>query len=107
MLDGAIADNAEAVFSERDWDELMHSDGAHFTDPDVCAAVMNSLKRGLNDKNAGRVYEAVVSAVLLRPAEDDPGRTMLGPTSVIRQAVRFGILLGMLNQHALFTFART
>lgn len=40
-----------------EWKDLMESDGVRFEDGDRVGWVMDSVKRGLNEKNAGMVYQ--------------------------------------------------
>lgn len=83
-IDSVLAGNSEACFTQPDWLELMESDGVRFEDGERVEWAMASVKRGLNDKNAGLVYQALVSIILLRPHADDSNQPMLSQTSHVR-----------------------
>ncbi|KAF8908755.1 hypothetical protein CPB85DRAFT_1308603 [Mucidula mucida] len=86
-IDSVFAGSSEACFSQPDWLELMESDGVRFEDGERVAWVMASVKRGLNDKNAGLVYQTLVSSILLRQHASDSNQPMLSPTSHVRVQV--------------------
>ncbi|KAG8977265.1 hypothetical protein FRB90_008867, partial [Tulasnella sp. 427] len=81
-----MCSNAEEVFEQEEWLSILERDGAQFSDNEKVSWVMDSLIRGLNDKNAGMVYQTVVSAILLR-ADPNTGHTILPMTSVVRASV--------------------
>jgi len=86
-LDHLLCSQADECFSQPEWLELMDSDGAKFEDRDHVEWIMKSIQRGFTEKSAGRLYQALVSSILLRPHASDPNATMLSPTSFIRQKV--------------------
>ncbi|KAG8945011.1 hypothetical protein FRC04_001266 [Tulasnella sp. 424] len=85
-IDDTMCTNAEEVFEQEEWLSILERDGAQFSDNEKVGWIMDSLIRGLNDKNAGMVYQTVVSAILLR-ADPNTGHTVLPMTSVVRASV--------------------
>ena len=100
-IDSVLASRAEECFEQREWLDVLESDGIGFEDKDRVNEVMASIKRGLSDKNAASVYQVysthyhlkllltlvhkvIVSSILLRPHGES---TMLAPTSHIRVEV--------------------
>ncbi|KAI0295717.1 hypothetical protein BC826DRAFT_1007261 [Russula brevipes] len=86
-IDQILCSQADECFSQSEWLELMDSDGVKFEDSDHVEWIIKSIQRGFTEKNAGRLYQALVSSILLRPHASDPNATMLSPTSLIRQKV--------------------
>ncbi|KAI0001219.1 hypothetical protein BJV77DRAFT_1155627 [Russula vinacea] len=87
QIDHLLCSQADECFSRPEWLELMNSDGAKFEDRDHLEWIIKSVQRGFTEKSAGRLYQVLVSSILLRPHASDPNATMLSPTSVIRQRV--------------------
>lgn len=83
-IDDVLCSNAEKCFEQEEWSALMESDGWKFEDGEQVQWVTESVLRGLNEKNAGTVYQALVSSVLLRPHPTELGQTLLSPTSHMR-----------------------
>ncbi|PAV14653.1 hypothetical protein PNOK_0973100 [Pyrrhoderma noxium] len=68
FVDSALCSEAEKVFNEKDWFDIMENDGmVRFEDGERVEWVMDSIRRGMNDNNVVKLYQALVSAVLLRP----------------------------------------
>ncbi|KAI0002559.1 hypothetical protein BJV74DRAFT_882177 [Russula compacta] len=86
-IDHVLCSQADECFSQSEWLELMDTDGVRFEDRDHVEWIIKSIQRGFAEKSAGRLYQALVSSVLLRPCASDPSATMLSPTSLIRQRV--------------------
>ncbi|KII84313.1 hypothetical protein PLICRDRAFT_167831 [Plicaturopsis crispa FD-325 SS-3] len=83
-IDEVLCTRAEECFEQPDWLEMMESDGVRFEDGEQVELIMDSVRRGLNEKNAGTVYQTLVSSILLRPHLTEPDSTMLSATSHIR-----------------------
>ncbi|KAI0266571.1 hypothetical protein BC834DRAFT_935617 [Gloeopeniophorella convolvens] len=86
-MDQVLCAHAEECFEQAEWLELMETDGAGFEDREHIEWIMKSIQRGFSDKNAGTLYQALVSSILLRPHASDPNATMLPSTSLIRNRV--------------------
>ena len=87
VIDETLCSNAEKCFEQEEWNALMESDGSKFEDGEQAQWVMESVLRGLNEKNAGMVYQALVSSILLRPHPTEVGQTLLSPISHMRVQV--------------------
>lgn len=77
-IDDTMCGNAEEVFEQEEWLSILERDGAQFSDNEKVGWVMDSLIRGLNDKNAGMVYQVgclifYSAAKCLTPAAPDCG----------------------------------
>ena len=48
-------------FEQREWLDVLESDGIGFEDKDRANEVMASMKRGLSDKNAASVYQVYLT----------------------------------------------
>ncbi|KAF8268918.1 hypothetical protein EI94DRAFT_1799823 [Lactarius quietus] len=86
-IDHVLCTQAEECFAQAEWLELMETDGARFEDKEHLEWILKSIQRGFTEKAAGRLYQALVSSVLLRALASDPNVTMLPPTSLVRQRV--------------------
>lgn len=86
-IDHILCTQTEECFAQPDWLELMETDGARFEDREHLEWILKSIQRGFAEKAAGRLYQALVSSVLLRPHASDPNVTMLPPTSLVRNKV--------------------
>ncbi|KAI9451958.1 hypothetical protein F5148DRAFT_528064 [Russula earlei] len=86
-IDHLLCSQPDECFSQSEWLELLETDGAKFEDRDHVDWIIKSIQRGFAEKSAGRLYQALVSSILLRPHPSDPNATMLSPTSLIRQRV--------------------
>ncbi|KAH9177589.1 hypothetical protein EDB89DRAFT_2090074 [Lactarius sanguifluus] len=86
-IDHVLCAHAEECFTQSDWLELMETDGARFEDREHLEWIMKSVQRGFTEKSAGRLYQVLVSSILLRPHASDPNLTMLPPTSLVRHRV--------------------
>ncbi|KAG9034590.1 hypothetical protein FRB95_013043 [Tulasnella sp. JGI-2019a] len=85
-IDDTMCNNCEEVFEQEEWVAILERDGAVFGDTEKVGWAMDSLRRGVNERNAGFVYQTLVSAVLIRP-HPTTGSTLLPSTSVIRASV--------------------
>lgn len=56
-IDEALCRQSDECFEQPEWLEFMESDGARFEDAERVEYVMESVKRGLDDKSAGMVYQ--------------------------------------------------
>lgn len=83
-IDETLCTNAEKCFEQEEWNALMENDGSRFEDGEQVQWVMESILRGLNEKNAGVVYQVLVSSILLRPHPIEAGQTLLSSISQIR-----------------------
>ncbi|PAV14719.1 hypothetical protein PNOK_0979700 [Pyrrhoderma noxium] len=88
FVDTALCSEAEKVFNEKDWVDIMENDGmGRFEDGERVEWVMDSIRRGMNDNNVVKLYQALVSAVLLRPHPQESDKSLLSSTSQIRVQV--------------------
>ncbi|EPQ52000.1 hypothetical protein GLOTRDRAFT_140479 [Gloeophyllum trabeum ATCC 11539] len=87
VMDEVLCNQAEECFEQPEWLELMEADGVRFEDGERVGIVMDSVLRGLNEKNAGLVYQTLVSSILLRPHATETDQTMLSSTSHVRVQV--------------------
>ncbi|KDQ15159.1 hypothetical protein BOTBODRAFT_158818 [Botryobasidium botryosum FD-172 SS1] len=85
-IDEVLCSKCEEIFEQPDWLAMLERDGVKFEDGDKVGWVMDSLKRGLSDQNAGMVYQTLVSSVLIR-AHPTTGATLLSSTSAIRALI--------------------
>lgn len=106
-VDEVLCGQAEECFEQNEWLELMDADGGRFEDGEKVEWVMDSLRRGLSEKNGGMLYQVrfngaqpcalmlnpfhfnqiLVSSILLKPHPTEAGETMLSSTSHIRVQV--------------------
>ncbi|KAG8859862.1 hypothetical protein FRB91_006288 [Serendipita sp. 411] len=86
-IDEVMCDQSDACFEQQEWLEIMDSDGTQFQDLDRVSWIMSSVLRGLSDTNAPRVYQTLVSSVLLRPNPSDASTTILPTNSPVRARV--------------------
>ncbi|PAV14663.1 hypothetical protein PNOK_0974100 [Pyrrhoderma noxium] len=88
FVDSALCSEAEKVFNEKDWVDIMENDGmGRFEDGERVEWVVDSIWRGMNDTNVVKLYRALVSAVLLRPHPQESDKSLLSSTSQIRVQV--------------------
>ncbi|KZT18795.1 hypothetical protein NEOLEDRAFT_117033 [Neolentinus lepideus HHB14362 ss-1] len=87
VMDQVLCDQAEECFEQPEWLDLMEADGVRFEDGERVGLVMESVLRGLNEKNAAMVYQTLVSSILLRPHATETDQTMLSSTSHLRVQV--------------------
>jgi hypothetical protein len=57
VIDETICTKAEECFEQEEWIELMNADGIRFEDGERVEWIMDSIKRGLTEKNAPTVYQ--------------------------------------------------
>jgi hypothetical protein len=57
VMDETICTKVEECFEQEEWIELMNADGMRFEDGERVEWVMDSVKRGLTEKNAPIVYQ--------------------------------------------------
>ncbi|KAI0364274.1 hypothetical protein BV20DRAFT_956620 [Pilatotrama ljubarskyi] len=86
-IDDVVASQAAECFEQSEWLEIMEADGVRFEDGEKVEMFLESMRRGLNEKNAAMAYEALVDLVLLRPHPTDPEAAMLSSTSHVRVQV--------------------
>ncbi|PAV14656.1 hypothetical protein PNOK_0973400 [Pyrrhoderma noxium] len=88
FVDCALCSEAEKVFNEKDLFDIMENDGmGRFLDGERVEWVMDSIRRGMNDNNVVKLYQALVSAVLLRSHPQESDKSLLSITSQIRVQV--------------------
>ncbi|KAJ7185994.1 hypothetical protein C8R46DRAFT_937637 [Mycena filopes] len=84
---------AEVLTAEGgEWGAIMRVDGVRFEDGERVEWAMRSVVRGVNESNAGRVYQALVNVLLLphpEPTEEGsfPAQPLLSQTSHVRVQV--------------------
>ena len=106
-IDDVVCSQAAQCFEQPEWLEIMEADGVRFEDGEKVEMFLDSLRRGLNEKNAPMAYQVcfprisclppiqtrlcicqtVVDSVLLRPHPADPEAALLSSTSHIRVQV--------------------
>ncbi|KAG8745733.1 hypothetical protein FRC10_007213 [Ceratobasidium sp. 414] len=82
-IEEVLCGSLEEFFEQPEWVALLENDGARFGDMDTFELVLEAIKRGLAETNAGPVYQAVVSSVLLR-SHPVTGQTILPTGSPMR-----------------------
>lgn len=100
-VDATLCEQVELCFEEPEWVELVEADGVGFDDAQRVEWVMESVRRGITEKNAAVVYQVslddvslvfvssyflqtVVSSILIRPHATERDSTMLSSNSQIR-----------------------
>ncbi|PIL23652.1 hypothetical protein GSI_14965 [Ganoderma sinense ZZ0214-1] len=83
-IDDVVCSQAAECFEQTEWIEIMEADGARFDDAEKVEMLLDSLRRGLNEKNAPMAYQVLVDSVLLRPHPSDPEAALLSSTSRVR-----------------------
>ncbi|KAI0630919.1 hypothetical protein C8Q77DRAFT_1062198 [Trametes polyzona] len=86
-IDDVVCSQAAECFEQPEWLEIMEADGVRFEDGEKVEMFLDSMRRGLNEKNAAMTYQALVDLVLLRPHPTDPEAAMLSSTSHVRVQV--------------------
>ncbi|KAJ3544987.1 hypothetical protein NM688_g5682 [Phlebia brevispora] len=81
VIDDVLCTQAEQCFEQNEWLSIMEADGAHFDDGERVEWAMEAIRRGMNEKNAGMLYQVLVSSILLRPHATESAETMLSSTS--------------------------
>lgn len=56
-IDEVLCSQAEQCFEQPEWYEIMESNGARFEDGERVEWTMDSIRRGLNEKNAAALYQ--------------------------------------------------
>lgn len=56
-IDEVLCTQTDLCFEQQEWLEIMDSDGLRFGDRDKLQWIMEAIKRGLKDNNAGNVYQ--------------------------------------------------
>lgn len=59
-IDDVLAAESEACFEQSEWMEMMEADGGRFDDAEKVEWIMESIKRGLGEKNAPTVYQVAL-----------------------------------------------
>ncbi|CUA75587.1 Mediator of RNA polymerase II transcription subunit 5 [Rhizoctonia solani] len=85
-IDEVLCNNLCDVLQEPEWIGLLESDAAGFGDMDKFDLVLASIRRGLANRNAGQIYQALVSFVLLREGST-PDSTLLSSHSPLRAKI--------------------
>ena len=62
-IDEVLCAQAEICFEQGEWVELMEADGGRFEDGEKVELVMESLKRGLSEKNAATLYQVCFASL--------------------------------------------
>ncbi|KAI0642472.1 hypothetical protein C8Q79DRAFT_213553 [Trametes meyenii] len=86
-IDDVACSQSAQCFEQQEWLEIMEADGVRFEDGEKVEMFLESMRRGLNEKNAAMAYQALVDLVLLRPHPTDPEAAMLSSTSHVRVQV--------------------
>ena len=59
-----MASQAAECFEQPEWLEIMEADGVRFEDGEKVELLLDSLRRGLNEKNAAMAYQVRASPLL-------------------------------------------
>ncbi|GBE83716.1 hypothetical protein SCP_0507720 [Sparassis crispa] len=86
-VDQVLCAQADQCFEQPEWLEIMEANGTNFDHAEQVELIMQSLRRGMNEKNAAMLYQTLVSSILLRTDPTGPENTMLPMTSPIRRQV--------------------
>ncbi|KAJ7712876.1 hypothetical protein B0H16DRAFT_1436399 [Mycena metata] len=95
QVDAVMGNQTAEVLSsteQGEWGAIMRTDGVRFEDGERVEWAMRSIVRGVNEGNAGRVYQALVNVLLLPhpdPTEEGtfPAQPLLSQTSHVRVQV--------------------
>ncbi len=60
VIDDTLCNQVEVCFEQADWIDLMEGDGSRFEDGERVEWVMDAVRRGLAQKNAGLVYQVIL-----------------------------------------------
>ena len=61
FVDCSLCSEAEKVFNEKDWVDIMENDGmGRFEDGERVEWVMDSIWRGMNDTNVVKLYQVSI-----------------------------------------------
>ncbi|KAH7344793.1 hypothetical protein B0J17DRAFT_636864 [Rhizoctonia solani] len=85
-IDEVLCNDLRDFLEQPEWVALLESDAAGFGDMDKFDSVLDSIRRGLADQNAGQVYQTLVSSVLLREGPT-PDTTILSNHSPLRAKI--------------------
>ncbi|CAL1699854.1 unnamed protein product [Somion occarium] len=86
-IDDVLATQAAECFEQVEWLEIMEGDGSRFEDGEHVEWTMESLRRGMNEKNGAGLYQVLVDAILVRSNPSDPEQPLLSSTSHVRVQV--------------------
>ena len=67
-IDDVVCSQAAECFEQPEWIEIMEADGGRFDDTEKVEMLLDSLRRGLNEKNAPMAYQ-VLPYLLHEPSE--------------------------------------
>lgn len=101
-IDDVLCTQAEQCFEQSEWLTIMEADGARFEDGERVEWIMEAVRRGMNEKNAGMLYQV--------HSRDSPYRMQfsyiwfLGPSFIHSTATSCHRNCG---DHALINIART
>ena len=70
-LDDVVCSRAAECFEQKDWVDIMMADGVRFEEGETVEMFLESLRRGLNDKNAAMAYQVRVYQL---PVESGPSQ---------------------------------
>ncbi|KAJ7022332.1 hypothetical protein C8F04DRAFT_1402456 [Mycena alexandri] len=92
LMGNQTAEVLSADAPDGEWGAIMRTDGVRFEDGERVEWAMRSVVRGVNEGNAGRVYQALVNVLLLPhpdPTEEGsfPAQPLLSQTSHVRVQV--------------------
>ncbi|KAF8868711.1 hypothetical protein BD779DRAFT_894105 [Infundibulicybe gibba] len=79
-IDDVLCSQSEACFNEPDWLELMEDDGVRFEDGERVEWIMQSVSRGVNEKNAAVLYQVRI-LYILTPINSHFHRRLSRPSS--------------------------
>ena len=69
-IDDVVCTQAAECFEQPEWLEIMEADGVRFEDGEKVEMLLDSLRRGLSEKNAPMVYQVRSSMVRSRMSYD-------------------------------------
>ncbi|QRW19142.1 CAP-Gly domain protein [Rhizoctonia solani] len=76
-IDEVLCNNLDEFFEQHEWVGLLESDAAGFGDMEKFDLTLESIRRGWADKNAGHIYQTLVSSVCCAQAPPPEQRFFL------------------------------
>lgn len=72
VIDDVLCTQAEQCFEQSEWLSIMEADGGHFEDGERVEWTMEAIRRGMNEKNAGTLYQVYYRASNFGLASSNP-----------------------------------
>lgn len=78
-IDDVVCSHAAECFELPEWSEIMEADGVRFEDGEKVEMLLESMRRGLSEKNAAMAYQVGPARFLLRAFRTD---NVVSPLSI-------------------------